>query len=72
MSLSSTPGSFCLSDFIAELNDCYTDTERAFLSDYFGIRRPDHLKDLDIYETVCKGVYVHRGEFPLNTIFLMR
>ena len=63
MSLSSTPGSFCLSDFFAELNDCYTDTERAFLSDYFGIRRPDHLKDLDIYEPVCKGVYVHRGEY---------
>ena len=63
MSLSSTPGSFCLSDFIAELNDCYTDTERAFLSDYFGIRRPDHLNDLDIYEPVCKGVYVHRGEY---------
>ena len=63
MSLSSTPGSFCLSDFIAELNDCYTDTERAFLSDYFGIRRPDHLKVLDIYEPVCKGVYVHRGEY---------
>ena len=63
MSLSSTPGSFCLSDFIAELNDCYTDTERAFLSDYFGIRRPDHLKDLDIYEPVSKGVYVRRGEY---------
>ena len=63
MSLSSTPGSFCLSDFFAELNDCYTDTERAFLSDYFGIKRPDHLKDLDIYEPVHKGIFVKHGEY---------
>ena len=63
MSLSSTPGSFCLEDFFSELNDCYTDTERAFLSDYFGIRRPDRLKDIDIYEPARSGVYVRRGEY---------
>lgn len=63
MSLSSTPGSFCLEDFFYELNDCYTDTERAFLSDYFGIRRPDRLKDLDIYEPVRNGIYVKRGQY---------
>lgn len=63
MSLSSTPGSFCMEDFFRELDDCYTDTERAFLSDYFGIRRPERLKDLDVYEPVRKGVFVKRGEY---------
>jgi hypothetical protein len=63
MSLSSTPGSFCFSDFFAELDDCYTDTERAFLSDYFGIRRPDHLKNLDVYEPVPQGIFVKRCRY---------
>ena len=63
MSLSSTPGSFCMEDFFYELNDCYTDTERAFLCDYFGIKRPKKLVEVDVYQPVTKGVYVKPGEY---------
>lgn len=62
MSLSSTPGSFCMEDFFYELDDCYTDTERAFLSDYFRVKRPERLHEIDIYTPVSKGIYVQRGE----------
>lgn len=63
MSLSSTPGSFCMEDFFYELNDCYTDTERAFLCDYFGIKRPESLVEVDVYQPVSKGVYVKSGQY---------
>ena len=63
MSLSSTPGSFCLQDYFNELDDCYTDIERAFLCDYFGIKRPERLADIDVYQPVRSGVYVKPGEY---------
>ena len=63
MSLSSTPGSFCLQDFVHELQDCYTDIERAFLCDYFGIKRPDRLVGVDVYQPVTHGVYVKPGQY---------
>lgn len=63
MSLSSTPGSFCLQDFVNELQDCYTDIERAFLCDYFGIKRPEHLVGVDVYQPVRQGVYVKPGQY---------
>ncbi len=63
MSLSSTPGSFCLQDYFNELDDCYTDIERAFLCDYFGIKRPERLVSLDVYQPVRSGVYVKPGEY---------
>ena len=61
MSLSGTPGSFCVQDFFNELEDCYTDIERAFLCDYFGIKRPERLVGVDVYQPVKKGVYVKPG-----------
>lgn len=63
MSLSSTPGSFCLQDFVNELQDCYTYIERAFLCDYFGIKRPEHLVGVDVYQPVRQGVYVKPGQY---------
>lgn len=63
MTLASQPGGFCPEDFYNELLDCYTDTERAFLCDYFKIKRPTWLKDLDIYQPVPKGIYVKRGQY---------
>ena len=63
MSLSSTPGSFCVQDFFNELEDCYTDIERAFLCDYFGIKRPERLDGIDVYQPVREGVYVKPGEY---------
>ena len=63
MSLSSTPGSFCLQDFVNELQDCYTDIERAFLCDYFGIKRPEYLVGVDVYQPVRQGVYVKPGQY---------
>ena len=63
MSVSSTPGSFCLQDFVNELQDCYTDIERAFLCDYFGIKRPEHLVGVDVYQPVRQGVYVKPGQY---------
>lgn len=63
MSLSSTPGSFCLQDFVNELQDCYTDIERVFLCDYFGIKRPEHLVGVDVYQPVRQGVYVKPGQY---------
>ena len=63
MSLSSTPGSFCLQDYFNELDDCYTDVERAFLCDYFGIKRPERLSGIDVYQPVRSGVYVKPGEY---------
>lgn len=63
MTLAGKQGGFCPEDFYNELLDCYTDTERAFLCDYFKIRRPDRLKDVDIYEPVAKGIYVKRGQY---------
>ena len=64
MTLAGRQGGFCVADFFNELDDCYTDTERAFLSDYFGIVRPDSLKDLDIYEPV-REIYARRSkDFP--------
>lgn len=63
MSLSSTPGSFCLQDYVTELQDCYTDIERAFLCDYFGVKRPEHLVGVDVYQPVRQGVYVKPGQY---------
>lgn len=63
MSLSSTRGSFYLQDFVNELQDCYTDIERAFLCDYFGIKRPEHLVGVDVYQPVRQGVYVKPGQY---------
>lgn len=63
MTLAGKQGGFCPEYFYNELLDCYTDTERAFLCDYFKIKRPGWLKDTDIYQPVAKGIYVKRGQY---------
>jgi hypothetical protein len=63
MTLAGKPHGFCIEDFFNEIDDCYTDTERAFLCDYFRIKRPAHLLNLDVYAPVSKGFYVKKSDY---------
>ncbi|MEI8033514.1 MAG: hypothetical protein WCH05_09235 [Chlorobiaceae bacterium] len=38
----------------------YRPTEEAFLSDYFGIERPDRLKGIDIYAPVKRWIFIKK------------